>query len=131
LPSVSYSITVRLEVPAGGSTVSKLTTAVEQAGGLVSALDVTASGHERLRIDVTCAAADTAHAGRLVEAMRAASLRTTPMAMLSRGVSGIAGTTLIVNFPGSPRGVDESFGVIAPALRHAVDLLHGDGRRHH
>jgi malate dehydrogenase (oxaloacetate-decarboxylating) len=71
LPSVSYSITVRLEVPAGGSTVSKLTTAVEQAGGLVTALDVTASGHERLRIDVTCAAADTAHAGRLVEAMRA------------------------------------------------------------
>jgi len=71
LPSVSYSITVRLEVPAGGSTVSKLTTAVEQAGGLVTALDVTASGHERLRIDVTCAAADTEHAGRLVEAMRA------------------------------------------------------------
>jgi malate dehydrogenase (oxaloacetate-decarboxylating) len=71
LPSVSYSITVRLEVPSGGSTVSKLTTAVEQAGGLVTALDVTASGHERLRIDVTCAAADTEHAGRLVEAMRA------------------------------------------------------------
>jgi malate dehydrogenase (oxaloacetate-decarboxylating) len=71
LPSVSYSITVRLEVPTGGSTVSKLTTAVEQAGGLVTALDVTASGHERLRIDVTCAAADTEHAGRLVEAMRA------------------------------------------------------------
>ncbi|MDX6295546.1 MAG: hypothetical protein QOH50_4621 [Kribbellaceae bacterium] len=71
MPSVSYSITVRLEVPAGGSTVSKLTTAVEQAGGLVTALDVTASGHERLRIDVTCAAADTEHAGRLVEVMRA------------------------------------------------------------
>ena len=67
----------------------------------------------------------------LAEAMRAASLRHTPMAMLSRGVSGIAGATLIVNFPGSPRAVDESFGVIAPALRHAVDLLHGDGRRHH
>src|SRR3978361_1835238 len=64
MPSVSYSITVRLEVPAGGSTVSKLTTAVEQAGGLVTALDVTASGHERLRIDVTCAAPDPAHAGR-------------------------------------------------------------------
>ena len=67
----------------------------------------------------------------LAEAMRAASLLKTPMAMLSRGASGIAGTTLIVNFPGSPRAVDESFGVIAPALRHAVDLLHGDGRRHH
>src|SRR6266545_2919588 len=71
MPSVSYSITVRLEVPAGGSAVSRLTTAVEQAGGVVTALDVTASGHERLRIDVTCAATDTAHADQLVEAMRA------------------------------------------------------------
>ena len=69
-PSVSYSITVRLEVPAGGAAVSQLTTAVEQAGGAVTALDVTASGHERLRIDVTCAARDTEHADELVEAMR-------------------------------------------------------------
>jgi malate dehydrogenase (oxaloacetate-decarboxylating) len=70
-PSVSYSITVRLEVPAGGQTVSQLTTAVESAGGSVTALDVTASGHERLRIDVTMAARDTDHADQLVEAMRA------------------------------------------------------------
>src|SRR3954471_7630232 len=69
-PSVSYSITVRLEVPAGGPAVSHLTTAVEQAGGAVTALDVTASGHERLRIDVTCAARDTEHAEQLVGAMR-------------------------------------------------------------
>jgi hypothetical protein len=55
-PSVSYSITVRLEVPAGGRAASQLTTAVEHAGGAIAALDVTASGHERLRIDVTCAA---------------------------------------------------------------------------
>ncbi|MGI8459358.1 MAG: NAD-dependent malic enzyme [Propionibacteriaceae bacterium] len=71
LPSVSYSITVRLEVPAGGSSVGRLTTVVEQAGGIVTALDVTASGHERLSIDVTCAARDTSHADELVEAMRA------------------------------------------------------------
>ncbi|MGW5365449.1 malic enzyme-like NAD(P)-binding protein [Actinopolymorpha pittospori] len=69
-PSVSYSITVRLEVPAGGRAVSELTAAVEHAGGTVTALDVTASGHERLRIDVTCAATDTAHADRLVEVLR-------------------------------------------------------------
>jgi malate dehydrogenase (oxaloacetate-decarboxylating) len=68
---VSYSITVRLEVPAGGSSVSLLTAAVERVGGAVTALDVTASGHERLRIDVTCAARDTEHADQLVEAMRA------------------------------------------------------------
>jgi malate dehydrogenase (oxaloacetate-decarboxylating) len=69
VPSVSYSITVRLEVPARGNAVSQLTHAVESAGGVVTALDVTASGHERLRIDVTCAATDTAHAQKLAEAL--------------------------------------------------------------
>ncbi len=68
-PSISYSITVRLELPAGGTAISKLTTAVEAAGGIVTALDVTASGHDRLRIDVTCAAADTAHAGEIVDSL--------------------------------------------------------------
>jgi len=71
VPSVSYSITVRLEVPAGGASVSQLTSVVEQAGGAITALDVTASGHERLRIDVTCAARDTDHADQLVEIMTA------------------------------------------------------------
>ncbi len=71
VPSVSYSITVRLEVPAGGTSVSQLTTAVEQAGGIVTALDVTASGHERLRMDVTVAARDTGHADEIVEVMAA------------------------------------------------------------
>ena len=70
VPSASYSITIRLEVPAGGAAVSRLTTAVEDAGGTVTALDVTASGHERVQIDVTCAARDTDHADQLVEAMR-------------------------------------------------------------
>ena len=70
VPSISYSITVRLEVPAGGRAVSELTAAVELAGGSITALDVTASGHERLRIDVTCAATDTSHADRLVDVLR-------------------------------------------------------------
>lgn len=70
-PSISYSITIRLEVPSGGSAVSELTTTVEQAGGVVTALDVAASGADALRIDVTCAASDTEHADRIVEALRA------------------------------------------------------------
>ncbi len=70
VPSVSYSITVRLEAPARGNAVSKLTSAVEAARGIVTALDVTASGHERLSIDVTCAATDTTHADALVQALR-------------------------------------------------------------
>jgi len=69
VPSVSYSITVRLELPARNA-VSLLTSAVEQIGGVVTALDVTASGPDRVRIDVTCAARDTSHAEEIVEAMR-------------------------------------------------------------
>jgi malate dehydrogenase (oxaloacetate-decarboxylating) len=70
-PSISNSITVRLEAPARGNAVSQLTGAVEQAGGIVTALDVTASGHERLRIDVTCAAIDSDHAKQITDAMAA------------------------------------------------------------
>jgi len=69
-PSVSYSITVRLVVSAGGSAVSQLTSAVEAAGGYVTALDVTASGVDQLQIDVTCAARDTDHADGIVAALR-------------------------------------------------------------
>jgi malate dehydrogenase (oxaloacetate-decarboxylating) len=69
LPSSSYSITVRLEVPARGNAVSQLTAAVEGVGGVVTALDVTASGHERLTIDVTCAASDTSHAEQVTAAL--------------------------------------------------------------
>ncbi|MET0446870.1 MAG: NAD-dependent malic enzyme [Aeromicrobium sp.] len=68
-PSISYSITIRLEVPSGGSAVSDLTTTVEQAGGLVTALDVAASGADALRIDLTCAASDTDHAAVIVSAL--------------------------------------------------------------
>ncbi|MDP3969306.1 MAG: NAD-dependent malic enzyme [Nocardioides sp.] len=68
-PSISNSITVRLDVPAGGAAVSHLTGAVERAGGIVTALDVSASGHDRLQIDLTCAASDPGHAERIVEAL--------------------------------------------------------------
>jgi molybdopterin adenylyltransferase len=65
----------------------------------------------------------------LAEAMRAEAMRHTPKGMLSRGVSGVAGNTLIVNFPGSPRAVRELFGVVAPVLPHAVALLTREGGR--
>ena len=66
VPSVSYSITVRLEVPAGGKTVGQITHVVEDAGGVVTALDVTTAGVEALRIDVTIATRDTEHAEAIV-----------------------------------------------------------------
>ena len=69
----------------------------------------------------------------LAEAMRAESARHTPLGMLARGVAGISESTLIVNFPGSPRAVEQLFPVIAPVLCHAVQTLHGEsshGSRH-
>ncbi len=62
----------------------------------------------------------------LAEAMRAASLKITPHAMLSRVVAGIRKKTLIVNLPGSPKGAVENLQVIMPVLPHAVQLLRED-----
>ncbi len=59
------------------------------------------------------------------EAIRAVSLKITPMAMLSRGIAGTRNGTLIINLPGSEKGVAETFEVIRPVLRHAVDLISG------
>jgi molybdenum cofactor synthesis domain-containing protein len=62
----------------------------------------------------------------IAEAMRRETAAKTPLSMLSRGIAGIAGEALIVNFPGAPRAVGECFEVLAPVLRHAVQLIHGD-----
>jgi len=78
--------------------------------------------------DVTPEATDAVVEKRLpgmAEAMRARSLEITPHAMLSRAVAGLAGTCVIVNLPGSPKGAVECFQVVAPALPHAIELLHG------
>ena len=65
------------------------------------------------------------------EAMRAESLKHTPLGILTRGVSGIAKRTLIVNFPGNPKAIGELFPVIAPTLEHVVATLRREGGRSH
>ena len=57
------------------------------------------------------------------ETIRAESREHTPLGILTRGVSGIRGRTLIVNFPGSPRAVRQSWPVVEPTLKHAADTL--------
>ena len=62
----------------------------------------------------------------LSEAMRAASLKITPYAMLSRIITGVRKKTLIINLPGSPKGAVENLQVVLPVLEHAVQLLQDD-----
>lgn len=66
----------------------------------------------------------------MAEAMRAEGLRHTPMAMISRAVAGVRGRTLIINLPGSPKGVRESLSVVLPVLTHALELLSGEPTQH-
>jgi len=65
----------------------------------------------------------------LSEAIRADAATRITTGILSRGVAGIIGSSLIVNLPGSPRGVEESFAVLAPVLPHALAQLEGPGGR--
>jgi molybdopterin adenylyltransferase len=62
----------------------------------------------------------------MAEAMRRESAAITPHAMISRAVVGIRGRSLIINLPGSPRGVRENLAVILPALKHAIEKIKGD-----
>ncbi|MDI1459361.1 NAD-dependent malic enzyme [Catellatospora sp. KI3] len=71
LPSAGYSITVRVAVVADSSAIGRLTTAVGEAGAIVTAVDVVDSDHVRVVADVTCDTADSAHADQVVKALEA------------------------------------------------------------
>jgi molybdenum cofactor synthesis domain-containing protein len=66
----------------------------------------------------------------IAEAMRAEGLRHTPMSMISRAVAGVRNRVLIINLPGSPKGVRENLTVVLPVLQHALELLAGERSEH-
>jgi molybdenum cofactor synthesis domain-containing protein len=66
----------------------------------------------------------------IAEALRADSIAKTPHGLLSRGVAGVLGTTLVVNLPGSTGGCRDGYAILRPALEHALSLLGGDPTPH-
>jgi molybdopterin adenylyltransferase len=66
----------------------------------------------------------------IAEAVRADAVAKTPHGMLSRGIAGVVGATLVVNLPGSPGACRDGWAVLAPAVGHAVELLAAETTEH-
>ncbi len=103
-----------------------LRAALDEGVSLIFTTGGTGLTHDDVTPEATRALIDRDAPG-FAEAMRAESLKHTPMGILTRGVSGIAGRTLIINFPGNPKAIRELFPVIAPTLEHVVTTLHHEG----
>jgi molybdenum cofactor synthesis domain-containing protein len=103
----------------------------ELAGGarLVLTTGGTGFGPRDVTPEATATVLDRLAPG-IAEAIRADASAKTPHGLLSRGLAGIRGTTLVVNLPGSPGGCRDGFAVLRPALHHALELLAGEQGAH-
>ena len=105
-----------------------IASAIEELADSGALLIVTTGGTGFAPRDVTPEATRAVverEAPGLAEASRADAIARTPHALLSRGVAGLRGSTLVVNLPGSPGGCRDGFAVIRPALRHGLELAAG------
>lgn len=130
VPGQPFAIAERQLLPDDAESIGAILCRWSEAGfDLVLTTGGTGLGPRDVTPDATRRVIDFEVPG-MAEAMRAASLAKTPMAMLSRAIVGVRGRTLIANLPGSPKGAGECLSALLPALAHALEVLRGRGGDH-
>jgi molybdopterin adenylyltransferase len=122
LSSAGFELVERRTVPDEAGAIEDALRELAAAAELVLTTGGTGFAPRDVTPEATARVVERATPG-LDEHMRAVSIAASPHGMLSRGRSGIAGSALIVNFPGSPRACGELFDAVAPALDHGLKLL--------
>jgi molybdopterin adenylyltransferase len=124
LRDAGFDVSDRRVVPDERAEIESAIRELAAANGLVVTTGGTGFGPRDVTPEATRAVIEREAPG-LAELMRATGLAKTPMAALSRGLAGAVGSALILNLPGSPKGVRESLAAVLPVIPHAVELLAG------
>ena len=124
LRGAGFDVSDRRVVPDERAEIEAALRELAAANGLVVTTGGTGFGPRDVTPEATRAVIERDAPG-LAELMRSSGLATTPMAALSRGVAGAVGSALILNLPGSPKGVRESLEAVLPVIPHAIELLGG------
>jgi len=126
LEEAGYQVAYQTVIPDDQDTIAQtlITCADEKRLALVVTTGGTGFSPRDVTPEATLAVCDRPAPG-IPEAMRLASLKITPKAILSRAAAGLRGGTLILNLPGSPKAAKENLLAVLPALAHGLDILTG------